>query len=184
MEIKEIIEYLEKGKPRPLFARSRKDYDEYIGKEIEKIDKMINLVKSLEIENKALKKFKDMWEWIQGVEMWNKEYEQIVKGVVQDIEVGYKSLKTIEQIGYDEIDKVSDISDSLIDGIYKKQNQRYIKKINRLGALKKENQAYREMWKSICGYINNFHKDSTTSGILDTRKVIGRIEQKYLGGVK
>jgi FtsZ-binding cell division protein ZapB len=51
-------------------------------------------------------------------------------------------------------------------------------------ALKKENQAYREMWKSICGYINNFHKDSTTSGILDTRKVIGRIEQKYLGGGK
>jgi FtsZ-binding cell division protein ZapB len=143
-----------------------------------------NLLKSLESENKKLKQYQDMWEWIQGVEMWNKEYEQVVKEVVQDIEVGYKSLKTIEQIGYDEIDKVSDISDSLIDGIYKKQNQRYIKKINRLGALKKENQAYREMWKSICGYINNFHKDSTTSGILDTRKVIGRIEQKYLGGGK
>jgi hypothetical protein len=184
MEIKEIIEYLEKGKPKPLFARSKKAYDEYIGKEIEKIDKMINLVKSLEIENKALKKFKDMWEWIQGVEMWNKEYEQIVKGVVQDIEVGYKSLKTIEQIGYDEIDKVSDISDSLIDGIYKKQNQRYIKKINRLGALKKENEAYKEMWKDLDNFINIFHKETTGPILRDIRDILIKLKEEYLGGGK
>jgi hypothetical protein len=71
MEIKEIIEYLEKGKPRPLFARSRKDYDEYIGKEIEKIDKMINLVKSLEIENKA---YKEMWDDLDNfINIFHKE---------------------------------------------------------------------------------------------------------------
>jgi len=55
MEVKEIIEYLEKHKPIPLFARSKEDYNEYIGKDIEKIDKMITLLKSLEAENKKYK---------------------------------------------------------------------------------------------------------------------------------
>ncbi len=66
MKIKEVIEYLEESKPIPLFARDDKSYDEYIGDDIERINKMIDLLQSLEAENKALKKeikaYKGMWE--------------------------------------------------------------------------------------------------------------------------
>ena len=157
---------------------------------------LIELLKSLKAENKKLKKFKDMWEWIQGVEMWNKEYEKIVKEVVQDIEVGYMSGKTIEQIGYEKVD------DSLVNGIFNKQNQKYIKKINTLEKLKqenkalrkdkwelegineacrRENKAYREMWKELKP------TDDYECLILEERHLLskmGNLENKYLGGEK
>lgn len=71
MEVKEVIEFLEKSKPIPLFARDKKVYDEYIGKDIKRIDKMIKLFQSLEAENKALKKennmYKGMWKKLKNI---------------------------------------------------------------------------------------------------------------------
>lgn len=72
MEVKEIIEYLEKHKPIPLFARSKEDYNEYIGKDIEKIDKMIDLLKSLEYENEA---YKGMWKNLKPSD----DYEALIR---------------------------------------------------------------------------------------------------------
>ncbi len=74
MEVKEIIEYLEKHKPIPLFARSKEDYNEYIGKDIEKIDKMITLLKSLEAENKKLKAYEEMWKELKPTD----DYECLI----------------------------------------------------------------------------------------------------------
>jgi CHASE3 domain sensor protein len=72
----------------------------------------------------------------------------------------------------------------LIDGIYKKQNQRYIKKINRLGALKKENEAYKEMWKDLDNFINIFHKETTGPILRDIRDILIKLKEEYLGGGK
>jgi hypothetical protein len=136
--------------------------------------RIANLLESMESENKALKKFRDMWEWIQGVEMWNKEYEKIVKEVVQDIEVGYESGKVIEKIGYEKVE-----DKGLDDGIFNKQNQRYIKKINTFKKLKQENEAYKEMWKMLSGIANRETDTSFESELFRTIKII---ENHYLGG--
>ena len=51
--------------------------------------------------------------------------------------------------------------------------------------LKKENKklkSYKVMWKSMRGYLFNFHKESINAGIYDTQRAMEKIEQKYLGG--
>ena len=161
MEVKEAIEFIERYR----YARNSKT------------DEIIDLLKSLEAENKKLKKeneaYKEMWEWIQGVEMWNKEYEQVVKEVVKDIEVGYMSGKTIEQIGYEKAE-----DKGIVNGIFNKQNKRYIKKINTFEKLKKENEAYQGMWEELRKTLLSW---GTPVLVAVTNNMEG-LEQKYLGG--
>jgi hypothetical protein len=133
-----------------------------------------NLLKSLESENKKLKQYQDMWEWIQGVEMWNKEYEQVVKEVVQDIEVGYKTGKTIEQIGYEKVE-----DKGLTDGISNKQNQKYIKKINTFEKLKQENEGYKGIVEDVRDIILHHIGHLEPNEVLD---IIDNTSNKYLGG--
>lgn len=93
MEVKEIIEYLEKHKPIPLFARSKEDYNEYIGKDIEKIDKMITLLKSLESENK---KYKNILKELEQAR--TKRIAKNISGVIDGFEKQYPEsiIKSLE----------------------------------------------------------------------------------------
>ena len=102
MEVKEIIEYLEKHKPIPLFARSKEDYNEYIGKDIEKIDKMITLLKSLEAENKKykniLKELEQAMKYIEKTYLGGGELDipdEIIEKYRNDVHFKHKC-KTIE----------------------------------------------------------------------------------------
>lgn len=174
MEVNEAIEFIEDSYTY-LYVDLHGNKEE-----VKKFGEIVDLLKSLEAENKALKKFKDMWEWIQGVEMWNKEYEKIVKEVVQDIEVGYESGKVIEKIGYEKVE-----DKGLDDGIFNKQNQRYIKKINTFKKLKQENEAYKEMWEILKADMK-LQYCITPQEIYMHKKSIDKqminLEKKYLGG--
>lgn len=174
MEVKEAIEFIEDSYTY-LYVDLHGNKEE-----VKKFGEIVDLLKSMEAENKALKKFKDMWEWIQGVEMWNKEYEKIVKEVVQDIEVGYESGKVIEKIGYEKVE-----DKGLDDGIFNKQNQRYIKKINTFKKLKQENEAYKEMWEILKADMK-LQYCITPQEIYMHKKSIDKqminLEKKYLGG--
>lgn len=174
MEVNEAIEFIEDSYTY-LYVDLHGNKEE-----VKKFGEIVDLLKSMEAENKALKKFKDMWEWIQGVEMWNKEYEKIVKEVVQDIEVGYESGKVIEKIGYEKVE-----DKGLDDGIFNKQNQRYIKKINTFKKLKQENEAYKEMWEILKADMK-LQYCITPQEIYMHKKSIDKqminLEKKYLGG--
>jgi hypothetical protein len=168
MEVKEAIEFIEDSYTY-LYVDLHGNKEE-----VKKFGEIVDLLKSLESENKKLKQYQDMWEWIQGVEMWNKEYEQVVKEVVQDIEVGYKTGKTIEQIGYEKVE-----DKGLTDGISNKQNQKYIKKINTFEKLKQENEGYKGIVEDVRDIILHHIGHLEPNEVLD---IIDNTSNKYLGG--
>ena len=172
-ELIELLKSLEaENKALKMLKQAQKDENK---KECIRYQTMYRLKR----ENKKLKKFKDMWEWIQGVEMWNKEYEKIVKEVVQDIEVGYESGKVIEKIGYEKVE-----DKGLDDGIFNKQNQRYIKKINTFKKLKQENEAYKGIVEEIENDFGNGILQNENGFGVKLEHLIEIKKQKYLGGEK
>ena len=136
MEVNEIIEYLEEHKPIPLFARSKEDYDEYIGEDIEKIDRMITLLKELEAENKV--------------------YRNEQSGWVKEIERRQAKIRELEKLDLN-------VRELMLENKKLKKENKALRKdkwelegINE--ACRKENEAYKGMWKSLIALENKLKK--------------------------